>query len=57
MNVTSSNSSRAAVPFLIGDDGRVYINDALLKSSTVIDAKITARARPAYGQTLQAKER
>ncbi|MDR6162312.1 hypothetical protein QE391_001940 [Pseudomonas fluorescens] len=40
-------TSDASVPFLIGSDGRIYINSALLKASTVTETKITYRLPPA----------
>ncbi len=42
MNMKNSNQRKPAVPFLAGSDGRIYINEAMIKSSTVTNAKLLA---------------
>jgi hypothetical protein len=44
--VKNSSKPSAALPFLIGSDGRLYISSALIQSST-INSVITDRARAA----------
>ncbi len=42
MNMKKSNQPKVVVPFLVGSDGRVYLNAAAIKDSTVTSAKLLA---------------
>ena len=40
MKMKNSNQPKVAVPFLVGGDGRIYLNAAIIKDSTVTNAKL-----------------
>ena len=42
MNMKNSSQPKVAVPFLIGGDGRIYLNAATIKDLTVTNAKLLA---------------
>lgn len=42
MKTHKSESLKAAVPFLVGGDGRIYITGATIKASTVTKAELLA---------------
>lgn len=47
MNKKPSEVKPVALPFIVGGDGRIYINEALIAASTITKGNITAPARAA----------
>lgn len=53
MQTKNSSLSPTSVPFVVGGDGHVYINGALVLSAAVTGLKLTGPVHAAYEQTLR----